>query len=90
MNIKDKSKVTSTEFQNRPGVYMDQALKSPVFITKHSRLARVLLDIEDYERLKSLDTREAYWAHEINDDDLEAIKGARMDTKHDHLNEELE
>lgn len=90
MVTKDKSRVTSTDFQNRPGAYMDQALKSPVIITKHSRPARVLLDIEEYERLKSLDTREAFWAHEISDDDLEAIKAARMDTRHEHLNDELD
>jgi len=47
--------VTSTEFQNRAGQYMDEAGKAPVFITKHNRPVRVLVDIEEYERLKKMD-----------------------------------
>lgn len=49
--------VTSTEFRNKAGLYLDEAGKTPVFITKHGREARVLLDIEEYERLKALDAR---------------------------------
>lgn len=31
-----------------------------MFITKHRRLARVLIDIAEYERLKARDTRQSY------------------------------
>ena len=62
--------VTSTEFQNKAGVYLDKAGREPVFIMRHNRPYRVLLDIEDYERLKSLDTRRAWYPHELP----EAIK----------------
>ncbi len=57
--------VTATEFQTRAGRYFDQAAKQPVFITKHQQPTRVLLDIEEYERLKRLDTRQAFYAHEL-------------------------
>jgi prevent-host-death family protein len=59
--------VTSTEFQNKAGVYLDNAGRAPVFITRHNRPYRVLIDILDYERLKSFDTRRAYAPHELPD-----------------------
>lgn len=49
--------VAATEFQNRVGLYMERAAKSPVFITKHARAVRVLIDIDEYERLKAHDAR---------------------------------
>ncbi|MEO1146801.1 MAG: type II toxin-antitoxin system Phd/YefM family antitoxin [Cyanobacteria bacterium J06638_22] len=59
--------VSSTEFQTRAGQYIDEAGKAPVFITKHNRPLRVLVDVEEYERLKSLDTRHAYYPEEMPD-----------------------
>ncbi|NET71475.1 MAG: type II toxin-antitoxin system Phd/YefM family antitoxin [Sphaerospermopsis sp. SIO1G2] len=44
--------VTSTEFQNRAGLYIEQSGKNPVFMTKHNRPVRVLVDIDEYNRLK--------------------------------------
>ena len=49
--------VASTEFQNRAGLYFDQAAKEPVIITRYNRPVRVLMDINEYERLKARDTR---------------------------------
>lgn len=49
--------ITSTEFRAKAGVYLDEAGKHPVFITKHDRITRVVLDIDEYERLKALDAR---------------------------------
>lgn len=72
--------VASTEFQNRAGLYIEQSAKSPVFITKHSRPVRVLLDIDEYERLKALDTRKAFYVDELPKDIIEAI--ARADYSH--------
>jgi prevent-host-death family protein len=80
--------VASTEFQNRAGLYMEQSAKSPVFITKHSRPVRVLIDIDEYERLKARDTRKAYYAHEIPDDWKGALESAtfdHLDPSWDHL-----
>ena len=59
--------VSSTEFQTRAGAYIEQAAKQPVFITKHRRPLRVLIDIEEYERLKRYDTRQALYPHELSD-----------------------
>ncbi len=57
--------VTSTEFRNRAGLYLDEAAKAPVTITKHGRPARVLIDFEEYERMKRYDTRKALYPHEL-------------------------
>lgn len=68
--------VSATEFQNRAGLYIEQSGKEPVFITKHRRPARVLLDIEEYERLKARDTRRAYRTEALPDVWVEALEAA--------------
>jgi len=65
--------VASTEFQNRAGLYFDQAAKEPVFITRYNRPVRVLMDINEYERLKALDTREVLKVEDLSDDEIESL-----------------
>ncbi|MGE0665597.1 MAG: type II toxin-antitoxin system Phd/YefM family antitoxin [Sphingomonadales bacterium] len=80
--------VASSEFQNRAGLYMDKAGKSPVVITKHNRPVRVLIDIEEYERLKARDTRKAYYAHELPAEAVAALQNPvldHLDSSLDHL-----
>jgi prevent-host-death family protein len=80
--------VASTEFQNNAGLYMEKAAKAPVFITKHRRTARVLIDIDEYNRLKAGDTRRAFYAHEIPQDWQQALDSAtfdHLDPSFDHL-----
>ena len=60
--------VTATEFQTRAGQYIEDAAKNPVYITKHGRPVRVLIDVEEYERLKAYDTRQALYPHELPDE----------------------
>jgi prevent-host-death family protein len=60
--------VSSTEFQNKAGQFLESSAKQPVIITRHSRPVRVLLDIEEYERLKQYDTRRALYPHELSDE----------------------
>lgn len=62
--------VAATEFQNRLGHYIEASGRRPVFITKHKRPARVLIDIEEYERLKARDTRQAIAPHELSDAEI--------------------
>lgn len=66
--------ITSTEFRSRAGQYLDEAAKGPVIITKHSRPSRVLLDIDEYERLKHYDTRKALYPHELSGDLKDALE----------------
>jgi len=81
-------KVTSTEFQARVGVYMEQAAKGAVFITKHDRPVRVLIDIDEYERLKRYDTRQALHPSELPGElktELEKGYLGERDPELDHL-----
>ena len=55
----DRKTVTSTEFRIKAGQYLDDAAKAPVFITKHHRVTRVLIDIDEYERLSKAAARRA-------------------------------
>lgn len=59
--------VTATGFKTHTGRYLDDAAKTPVFITKYGRPTRVLLDIDEYERLRRYDTRRTYAPHELPD-----------------------
>lgn len=49
--------VGAREFQNRPGTYLDMALREPVTITKNGRARNVVLSVEEFERLKRRDRR---------------------------------
>lgn len=80
--------ITSTEFQTRAGAYIEQSAKQPVIITKHHRPLRVLMDIEEYERLKRYDTRQAVYPHELSDElkaELEKGYQGEATPKLDHL-----
>lgn len=50
--------VTATKFQATPGRYFEESAREPVYITKHNRPARVLVDVAEFERLKARDTRQ--------------------------------
>jgi prevent-host-death family protein len=68
--------VASTAFQNQAGLYLEKSAKEPVFITRHKRRLRVLLDIEEYERLKARDTRRAVYTEELPETIVDALKTA--------------
>lgn len=65
--------VTSAEFQRNFGTYKEAAMRGPVTITSHGRESLVMLSVDEYKRLKAMDTRRAYYAHELPDDILKAI-----------------
>jgi len=81
--------VTSTEFREKSGLWLDEAGKSPIIITKHDRPSRVVMDYDMYLRLAAYDTRRHIWASELTDEELAELEGAKMDPRHDHLNAEL-
>ena len=78
--------VAATEFQNKVGYYLDQAGKAPVVITRHRRPSRVLVDIDEYRRLKERDTRQAFLIEDIPEDWIEAIANADFS----HIDPELD
>ncbi len=76
-----ENSVTSTEFQREPGRFIDMAAKGPVFITKHNRPARVMLDIDQYQKLLDKDSRESYYVHELPDEWKELLM-SKKDLSH--------
>jgi prevent-host-death family protein len=73
--------ISAAEFQQSVGKFMDDAGRGPVVITKHKRPSRVLIDVEEYNRLKAFDLRKAFYAHEIPTEAIEALKA----TSYEHL-----
>jgi len=70
--------ISSTEFQRNVGLYTNKAVQEPLIITAHGRDRLALLSIEDYNRLKMLDDREALTAENLPDDLLQELE-AKID-----------
>lgn len=81
---------TATEFQRRFGEFWEQSAKGPVHITKHNRPSRVLIDEEEYRRLKRLDDREALFVEELSKADVKALKRAKAHRRHADLDALME
>ena len=77
--------VTATEFQNRAGQYLDESARAPVVVTRHGRPSRVLLDIEEYQRLKRGDTRQAIRPEDLTDEEVAALEESEIDARHNQL-----
>ncbi len=60
--------ITAAELQNHFGKWRERAQREPVSITHHGRETLVVLAAEEYKRLKSLDTREAFYTNDLPDD----------------------
>ena len=60
--------VTSAEMQKQFGRFRDIAQREPVTVTNHGRESLVMLSADEFKRLKALDTRKAYYTHELPDD----------------------
>ncbi len=68
-------RVSSTEFQNKIGLYQDIALTEPLSVTRNGRERIVVLAAEEYRRLKRRD-REVLRVEEMSARDLKAIAAA--------------
>lgn len=66
--------VTSVELQKQFGMVREKALKEPVAVTHHGRPSLMVMAFDEYERLKSLDTRKHYYARDLPDDLAEALE----------------
>ena len=60
--------ITAAELQNNFGRYRDMAQREPIMVTHHGRESIVVLSAEEFKRLKAIDTRQAFYAHELPDD----------------------
>jgi len=69
--------VPAADVQKNFGRYQDEALVSPVTVTKYGRPSVVILSAGEYERLKKLD-RQALAVEELGEREIAAIKSARI------------
>lgn len=79
--------VTATEFAKSFGRYKEEAQRAPVAITSHGRISGYFVSAHEYEELKRLREfeRRVYRLKDLPASIAEAIKTARMDSTHDHL-----
>jgi len=68
-------RVGSREFQRNFGHFQDEALRSPLSITRNGRDRLVLMSVAEYERLKSRD-RQVLAVEELSSAEVEAIRRA--------------
>ena len=69
-------KITSTEFQQNVGRYLDAALTEPVIITKNGRDKNVLISASAFETL--VRGRVASRMEDLDDETLKAIAAAEV------------
>ncbi|WP_428536208.1 type II toxin-antitoxin system Phd/YefM family antitoxin [Rhodopila sp.] len=81
--------VSAAEFQRNFGRYQDEALKQPLSITRNGRDRLVVLAVEEYQRLKRRD-RLVFQSEDLDDTEVKALTEGAMDSRHDHLNAELD
>ena len=81
-------RVSSTEFGKEVGRYQDAALNQPVVVTRNGRDRTVMISAEEYARLKRRD-REVFSTADAPEEVVEAVRNAKMDPRHNHLDELL-
>jgi prevent-host-death family protein len=89
MALKDIRSVPASEFKLHFGEFREAVQREPIGITSHGRVSAVMISAQEYERLIQIDTRQALYAHELDDEAVENLRQAEMDPKHDGLNELL-
>ncbi len=70
--------VTSSDFQKEYGRYSTLAKRQPVTITNHGRAELVVLDAEEYERLRQLDSRVAMPTEALTETELEDFERSEI------------
>ena len=84
--------ISATEFAKSFGRYKEEAQREPVAITSYGRISGYFVSAREYEELRRLREfeRRVYRLKELPKEIAEAIKSAKMDSSHDHLNALLE
>jgi PHD/YefM family antitoxin component YafN of YafNO toxin-antitoxin module len=80
--------ITATEFAKSFGRYKEEAQREPVAITSYGRISGYFVSAHEYEELRRLREfeRRVYRLKGLPNELAEAIKKARMNPSHDHLN----
>lgn len=81
----DMLTVSSTEFANKTGFYIDEAMSDPVGVQKHGVTRVVMLSLKEYERLMLRD-RQALHVRDLDEETVEAIRNAEPSERSKALN----
>ena len=77
--------ITAAELQKSFGRYRDIAQREPVSVTHHGRESVVVMSADEYNRLKSLDTRQAYYARELPEEWVKELEKGYQGEPTPHL-----
>jgi prevent-host-death family protein len=86
--MNDMIRISATELNKQVGRYQDAAMTQPVMVTRDGRDRIVLISADEYRRLKRRD-RQVFAMGDAPEYIVEAIQNAKMDPRHDHLNDLL-
>jgi PHD/YefM family antitoxin component YafN of YafNO toxin-antitoxin module len=84
--------VTATEFARNFGLHKEQAQREPVAITSYGRISGYFVSEQEFNELQRLRKfeRRVYKLKDLPDNLVKAIKSAKMNPAHDHLNKLVE
>lgn len=82
-------RVSSHDFGNEVSRYQDAAMTEPVVVTRDGRDLAVMISADEYRRLKRHD-RQVFASGETPEKLVDAVRAARMDQRHEHLNDLVE
>ncbi len=72
------TRVTSSQFQKEYGRYSSMAKREPVTVTNHGRDELVIVDAQEYERLRRLDDRVAIPVEALSEADLDRLEKSKI------------
>ncbi|HXL98891.1 MAG TPA: type II toxin-antitoxin system prevent-host-death family antitoxin [Rhizomicrobium sp.] len=81
-------RASAAEFQRNFGEYQHEAQHEPVEITRHGRRELVLMSAAHYDWMQAA-TKRSHRAEDLPEVIIEAIRNAKMDKRHNHLNKLL-
>ena len=77
LESKATPRVSSSEFLKSYGALSRRARREPVTIANHGQDSLVPISAEEFQRLKALDTRRAYYPWELPDEWVKALEDAQ-------------
>ena len=80
-------KVSSTEFHQNVGRYLDMAMREPITITKNGRNHTVLVSADFFETI--MKRRVARHVEDLDEAATKAIAEAQVPVRYAHLDDEL-
>jgi hypothetical protein len=83
--------VPAAEFTRNFGRYRMQAQREAVAVSSHGRITGYFVGPDEYEEFRRFrESRRSFATAELSEEKVEAIRGARMDPRHAHLDKLLD